>query len=130
MPSAQEIARKQNRQVDTVETAGLGPIMSRCATDQRLTEEQQSGNRHEFDRRALRIGRDQRGGVRWRPIAAVPAEVGEPAEGQQYERRAAKQENQADGAVEDGSCRRIVPRERVIREVAGVGIGLAGPLSH
>ena len=52
MPDAQQVARNSRRQVDAVEAAGLGAVVRDPAADQRLHEEQQRGDHHEFQRGA------------------------------------------------------------------------------
>ena len=100
MPGAQQVAGQELRQIDAVEAAGIGAVMGDAAADERLPEEQKRGDRHEFERRALRVAYV---GMRQRArhaVAAVPAEIVELAEGEQHDRRAAEQEDEADRAVD------------------------------
>ena len=93
MPGAQQVARQERGQIDAVEVAGLGAVMRDAAADERLAEEQQGGDGHEFERGSLGFASSRRRPPasavrRMRRRRAVPAEIGELAEGEQHDGRA------------------------------------------
>ena len=65
--------------------------------------------------------------MRRSPLRAVPAEMGELAEGEQHDGRAAKQEHEAEHAVDDGPAGQHVAGKRVVGKIVGVGMRSAGP---
>src|SRR5215831_3521151 len=86
MPSAQQVARQESCQIDAIETAGIGSVMRDATADQRLAEEQKSGDRHEFQGRALCVAYRQNRGACGHRFAAVPAEIIELSEGEKHGR--------------------------------------------
>src|SRR5262249_55437243 len=125
MPSAQEVAGEDRREGESVEVARLRAVMRGGAADQRLPEEEESGHPHERHGRALLIGRGNRGRMRWRSVPRMPTESLKSAEGEEDEPGPAQKEDEADTAIEHGSRRRIIARERLVGEVAGIGISLS-----
>ncbi len=57
MPGAQQIARQERRQIEAEEIAGLGTVMCDASADEDLSEEEQRGDGHEFERGSLRLRR-------------------------------------------------------------------------
>src|SRR5215813_9134107 len=53
MPGAQQVAGQEPGQIDAVEAPRIGSVMRDATADQRLAEEQQGSDRHEFQGRAL-----------------------------------------------------------------------------
>jgi hypothetical protein len=90
MPSAQQVAGQQLGQIDAIEAPGIGSVMRDTTADQRLTEEQQGSDRHEFESRTLRVAHRQSRSACGYRRAAVPAEVVELAEGEKHGRCPAK----------------------------------------
>jgi len=58
--------------------------MRDTAADQRLAEEQEGGDGHEFESRALRVAYRQNRGACGHRRAAVPAEIVELSEGEKH----------------------------------------------
>ena len=122
MPGSQQVAGQVCGKVDAVEIARLGPVVRHGAADQRLSDEEQCGNRHEFERCQLSGRRRQGRSGRHNRIRPMPAQIVELAECQQHNRRPAEQEDQADGAVDQGSGCGRVAGQRIIGKVVRVGV--------
>ena len=64
------------------------------------------------------------------PAFPLPPEVVKPAEGEEHERGSSQEGNQTQRAPQEGVAGRLIPHERLIREVVGVGIRVAGTRRH
>src|SRR5262249_1452309 len=112
----------QLRQIDAVETAGIGAVMRDPTAYQGLPKEQKSGDGHEFQGRALRIAYRQNCGACGYRRAPVPAEIIEPAEGEKHGCRPPEQEDEAERTVDERTSGRSIPGQRLVRKVVGVGM--------
>ncbi len=113
---------KKPGQIDAVEAARIGAVMRDTTADQRLTEEQEGGNAHEFQGRALRVAyRQSRSACGYRR-AAVPAEIVEFSEGEKHGRCPAEQEDETERAVDERSGSRGISGQRIVGKVVGIGM--------
>src|SRR6516225_9324771 len=122
MPGAQQVAGQEPGQIDAVEAPRIGSVMRDTAADQRLAEEQQGGDSHEFQGRTLRVAYRQNRSACGHRFAAVPAEIVELSEGEKHGRGPAEQEYEAERAVDERIRSRGISGQRVVWEVVGVGM--------
>src|SRR5262245_12083646 len=101
MPGAQQVAGQESGEVDAIEAAGIGAVMRDTTANQRLAEEQQGGDCHEFQGRALRVAYRQNRSACGHRFAAVPAEIVELSEGKKHGRRAPEEEYKAERAEDE-----------------------------
>src|SRR5215469_15711586 len=100
--------------------------MRDTAADQRLPEEQQGRDGHEFQGRQLRVAYRQGRGGRGYCRAAVPAEIVELSKGEKHGRRPAEQEDETERTVDQRTGSRGISGERIVRKIVGVGMWGAG----
>src|SRR5215469_10573857 len=106
MPGAQKVAGQEACQIDAIEAPRIGTVMRDTTADQRLAEEQQGGDGHEFQGRTLRVAyRQNRSACRNR-FAAVPAEIVELSEGEKHCCRPAEQEDETERAIDERTVSR------------------------
>ena len=99
MPRAQNLARQNRREIESVETARVGAVMRRAAADQGLREEEQCDDGEVFDRRALARRRHSGEHLRMH-MAALPApsKKVETPEREQHRSGRTEQRDQAERA--------------------------------
>jgi hypothetical protein len=96
--------------------------MRDTTADQRLAEEQEGGDGHEFQGRALRVTyRQGRSACGYRR-AAVPAEIVELSEGEKNGRCTTEQEDETERAVDERTSSRGISGQRLVRKVVGIGM--------
>ena len=99
MPRAQDLARQNRGEIDSVKAAGAGAVMRCAATDERLREEEQRDDGEVLDRRALAGRRHAGEHLRMHmPAPPAPSKEVEPPEREQHRGRRAEQRDQAECA--------------------------------
>ena len=122
---------KRSGKIKTVERAGIRAVVSGRSPDQRLGQEEEGHDDEVLDGRLLAFRRGTGEHLRMDMFAlSFPAEVVELAEGEENERRARKEGDEAEGAPEKGIPARGVPRHGVVGEVIGVRERPAGTIGY
>ena len=126
MPRPQQVGRKDRGQIEAVKRARLGPVVGGCSSHEHLSEKKEPHHDEVFYRCLLPLGGTTRDHKRVNMLRlALPAQVVEPAEGEENERRSPKEGDEAQCAPEKSVARRSIPGEGIVREIIRVRIGLA-----
>ncbi|MDR3566539.1 MAG: hypothetical protein P4L43_00770 [Syntrophobacteraceae bacterium] len=131
MPGAQDIAWKVLKKIKTIKASRLSPRVGDRPPDQDLGKKEKGHDEEKFDRRPLRVaslpGDHLRVGY---GEFAFPSEKIVAPEREQNKGRAAQKHYDAQHAPKNRlACRRI-SHQPIVGEIAGVGIGAAGPNSY
>ena len=99
MPRAQNLARQNRREIDSVKAPGVGAVVRRTAADQDLRQEEQRDDGEVLDRRPLARRRHSGKHLGMHmPAPPAPSEEVEPPEREQHRGRRAEQCDQAECA--------------------------------
>jgi hypothetical protein len=129
MPRAQDLARQNCRQINSVKVRWAGAIVGRTAADEGLHEEQQRDDGEVLNRRALAGCRHswEHFGVHM-PALPSPSKEVEASEGEEYRRSRTKQHDKAKCAPQHCAASRCVADRRIIGKIIGVRVVAAGPI--
>ena len=87
MPGPQQVGRKDRSQIEAVKRARLGPVVGGCPSHEHLGEKEKPHHHKVFYRCLLTVGGPTRNHSRVDVLSsALPAQVVEPAEGEENER--------------------------------------------
>ncbi len=125
MPRTQQVGRKDRRQIEAIKRAWLGPVVGGCPSHQHLGEKEECHHDKVFYRRLLTLGGSTRDHNRMDVLRlALPAQVVEPAEEKENERRSPEEGDEAERAPYKSVARWSIPGEGIIREIVRIRIGL------